>query len=225
MNNYHYIIASLPLLQKGADNSSFDLDRIKEGILGQLSDKDVSIVNFFCRMMDGSTLDRDYYKSALKSRSTLTRRYSNIDRQMRNMKVRQTAKTLYSEEEARNLVSRYVIEEAADPYAQYKEPGVLEADFSDEDKQVLSSVFSDNDIVSKEKRLDQYKWEKIDSLTTFDYFDIDCILAFLAKGHLVSRWMKLDAAKGKHLFRKLLDEVRGTFDNNKLKYSIDENNG
>ena len=66
-------------------------------------------------MMDGSTLDRDYYKSALKSRSTLTRRYSNIDRQMRNMKVRQTAKTLYSEEEARDLVSRYVIEEAEDP--------------------------------------------------------------------------------------------------------------
>ena len=58
-----------------------------------------------------------------------------------------------------------------------------------------------------------------------DFFNIDVILAFLAKGYLVDRWLKLDADKGKHLFRKLVDEVRGTFDKNKLIYAIDENNG
>ena len=46
----------------------------------------------------------------------------------------------------------------------------------------------------------------------------DVILAFLAKGYLVDRWLKLDADKGKHLFRKLVDEVRGTYDKNKLIY-------
>ena len=43
------------------------------------------------------------------------------------------------------------------------------------------------------------------------YFDINVILGFLCKLHIVSRWAMLDEQTGREMFRKLVDEVRGTF--------------
>ena len=40
---------------------------------------------------------------------------------------------------------------------------------------------------------------------------MDVILAFLAKGQLINRWNKLDRKAGEELFKKLVDEVRGTY--------------
>lgn len=54
-------------------------------------------------------------------------------------------------------------------------------------------------------------WDKIDEMTTYDYFDIEAILGFLAKLHIVERWYILDEKTGREMFRKLVDEVRGTF--------------
>ncbi|MBR5399411.1 MAG: DUF2764 family protein [Bacteroidales bacterium] len=225
MNNYHYIIASLPVLAKGGEDRSFNLAKIREEIAAQCSEKDNQAIDFFCRLFEDSNLDRDYFLKASQSPSRFTRLYSKLDRQIRNMMVSSAAKVLYSPEKAEELTQKYQIELAPDPYGDYVEPSDTEADLQAADRQALSSVFSEENIVSKEKRLDEFKWDKINSFTTLDFFNIDCILAFLAKGHLVSRWLKLDAGEGKHLFRKLVAEVRGTFDKHKLKYTIDENNG
>ena len=54
-------------------------------------------------------------------------------------------------------------------------------------------------------------WEKIGNLTTFNYFDIDAILGFITKLNIVARWYKLDEQTGREMFKKLVDEVRGTF--------------
>jgi hypothetical protein len=54
-------------------------------------------------------------------------------------------------------------------------------------------------------------WEKISSLTLFNYFDITVILAFITKLNIVARWFKLDEQTGREMFKKLVDEVRGTF--------------
>ena len=59
--------------------------------------------------------------------------------------------------------------------------------------------------------LDKYKWEKIDSFTTFNYFDINKILAFLAKAMLIERWNRLDREQGMKLFEKLVQEIKGTY--------------
>ena len=54
-------------------------------------------------------------------------------------------------------------------------------------------------------------WEKISSLTLFNYFDINVILAFITKLNIVARWFRLDEQTGREMFKKLVDEVRGTF--------------
>ena len=66
-------------------------------------------------------------------------------------------------------------------------------------------------LLDREKALDDITWEKIDSLETFHYFDITAVLAYVTKLHIVDRWLALDEEKGRELFRKLVQEVKGTF--------------
>ena len=40
--------------------------------------------------------------------------------------------------------------------------------------------------------MDDLMWSKIESITTFDYFDINVILGFIARLNIVARWLKLD---------------------------------
>ena len=75
----------------------------------------------------------------------------------------------------------------------------------------LEAVFSQKDILSRERGIDDLMWEKISSLTLFNYFDINVILAFITKLNIVARWFRLDEQTGREMFKKLVDEVRGTF--------------
>ena len=63
----------------------------------------------------------------------------------------------------------------------------------------------------RERALDDVSWDKISSLETFHYFDITAVLAYVAKLHIVNRWLALDEQKGRELFRRLVQEVKGTF--------------
>ena len=54
-------------------------------------------------------------------------------------------------------------------------------------------------------------WKKIDEINTFDYFNVSALLGYIAKLKIIDRWMALDEATGREMFRKLVDEIRGTF--------------
>ena len=66
--------------------------------------------------------------------------------------------------------------------------------------------------MTRELQMDKLKWDKANELTTFDYFNINAILAFLIKAKLVQRWSELDKEKGEAMFRQLITEIRGSFD-------------
>ena len=75
----------------------------------------------------------------------------------------------------------------------------------------IEGILSGSDILVRERAIDDLMWDKISEITVFNYFDINAILAFIAKLHIVARWYKLDEASGREMFRKLVNEVRGTF--------------
>ena len=54
-------------------------------------------------------------------------------------------------------------------------------------------------------------WDKINEITTFNYFDLDAIPGFIARLHIIGRWFALGEKTGREMFRRLVDEVRGTF--------------
>ena len=77
--------------------------------------------------------------------------------------------------------------------------------------QKLQAIFANKNILEKEQQLDKFKWDYITEMNEYGTFNMDVILAFLAKGKLIDRWNKLDKETGEQMFRKLVDEVRGTF--------------
>jgi len=60
------------------------------------------------------------------------------------------------------------------------------------------------DIMEREFRFDQIRWQIADELTIFNYFDIDKILAYLTKADILDRWLKLDKDRGNELFDKFV---------------------
>ena len=75
----------------------------------------------------------------------------------------------------------------------------------------MKSALDSPSLLDRERDLDEITWEKISSLETFHYFDITAVLAYVAKLHIVDRWLALDEEKGRELFHKLVQEVKGTF--------------
>ena len=189
MDNYVYIVAGLPELTSGFENSGFDYGAVKESIMELLSKKDQQLVELMEEGFDEQTLGADFYLRAAQNKNRFIREYFDFDGRLRNLKVEHLAKRLGKE---------------SDPYLVNLE----EADF-EEEKQI-QDILADADFVQREQKMDELKWEKASDIARMDYFNMNAILAFLVKAKTVQRWAELDPAKGQEMFKKLVTEIRGT---------------
>jgi len=190
MNNYEYIIASLPVITTDVKASeNLDPDGLKEWILSQCSDSDKRLVNLLYEGFDEGKLDKEFYEKALSSDNRFIKEYFSFDLAVRNAKVAYLNKALGRPAGTDIFMDSPAIE----------------------DSQKIDTVLAQEDILGREKGLDDLMWDRINLLNTFDYFDIDAILGFLSKMHIVERWLRLDEVQGREMFRNLVSEVRGTF--------------
>lgn len=191
MNNYEYIISSLPAISldwKFGEGASFEtyVDWIKS----QLSEADIKVVD---RLLDGykdENLTREFYEAALKDGNRFLKEYYTFDLNVRNGKARFLNKAF---------------ERPLDQDTIKLETG----EFPEGPK--LEEALNAPDLLSRERGLDSLMWDKINEITTFDYFDLEAILGFIARLHIIGRWFALDEKTGREMFRRLVDEVRGTF--------------
>ena len=191
MNNYEYIIASLPDFTPDKGPSAESPEEIIEFVHSQLEEKDLALAGILEDGWNGDKLNLEFYEQALAQKNRFLREYFGFDLAVRNAKVRHLNKALGRPEDT-------------DIFLPIEEPDQeLEA--------TLDKIYEDTDILAKERAIDRLVWEKIDEITTFDYFDIDAILGFLAKLHIAQRWMVLDEESGRAMFRQLTREVRSTF--------------
>ncbi|MGM0530007.1 MAG: DUF2764 family protein [Bacteroidota bacterium] len=86
--------------------------------------------------------------------------------------------------------------------------------------QVINIAEKDN-LLAREKSLDQFRWEQLDELTRFHYFSLEVILAYTIKLQMVFRWMKLDEQTGRELFKQLIEELKESFEFSK-EFMINE---
>ena len=191
MDNYVYIVAGLPELTSGFENTGFDYAAVKESIMELLSEKDQQLVELMEEGFNEDSLGADFYAKAAESKNRFIREYFDFDGRLRNMKVNYLAKRLGKEGD------NYRVE-------------LPEADF-EEEKQI-QDILADANFVDREQRMDELKWEKASDIARMDYFNMNAILAFLVKAKTVQRWAELDAEKGQEMFHKLVKEVRGTFE-------------
>ena len=194
MNNYYYIVASLPVLSHEWKPGAETPQSIRQDILEQCSGKDRQLVMLLEDGFVDGNLTPDFYRTALAHRNRFIREYFRFDLSVRNAKVRYLNRALGRDPE--------------------KDTVVLDEDATEEtfdEASSLDAILHGKDILERERGIDDLIWGKIDDLTTYDYFDIEAILGFLAKLHIVERWYTLDEQTGCEMFRKLVDEVRGTF--------------
>lgn len=191
MNNYVYIVASLPEIAVNYEGTSFDYAAVKEQIVELLSDDDQKLVELLEEGFDENTLGAEFYAKAAESKNRFIREYFDFDGRLRNMKVAYLAKRLDKQG------SQYLVD-------------MPEADFEEESQ--IKEILENADFVLREQKMDELKWEKASDIARMDYFNMNAILAFLVKAKTVQRWAELDKAKGEEMFRKLVKEVRGTFE-------------
>lgn len=191
MNNYEYIIAGLPDIApdwKGADAAG--VEAIVHEIRELCSKEDNALIDVLIAGFDGANLDLEFYQKALKAKNSFIREYFKFDLNVRNAKVRYLNRAL--ERPANTDI-------------------FMEAEGEFEEAQKLDAVLNQEDILSRERGMDDLMWSKIESITTFDYFDINVILGFIARLNIVARWLKLDPETGKQMFARLVEGVRGSY--------------
>ena len=195
MGNYHYIIAGLPELVLNGDNKAFSYDAVRESIYNSSTEKDRRFIEWFDFGTDEENLNAHFYRAAMNCKNRFIRLYFALDLEIRNRKVDYVASKM---------------ERNADSYKVCPAKNV-DLNLSEEQLARLQAIFANKNILEKEQQLDSFKWDYISGLNGYGEFNMDVILAFLAKGKLIDGWNKLDAKAGEEMFRKLVDEVRGTF--------------
>ena len=203
MDNYAYIIASLPVLQpdqEKADNLVAQdlLDEIRE----QLSARDAAVLDQLLEGYDPEKLDAEFYRKALQHRNRFIRDWFRFDLNLRNLTVSYINDSL-GRQEGQDQVK-------------------LEGDETEEFPEAAAAreVLNCGDNLARERGLDELRWKKIDDLTILDSLDLEVILGFVAKLKIIDRWLQLDPDSGRALFRRLVEEVRSTYDNKKQNLTI-----
>ena len=206
MSNFEYIIASLPYLtldfkypgQTGFNSVISDIKR-------DLDERDTELLDFLLKGFDEKELTADFYAKALRCRNKFLREYFRFDLNVRNAKVRYLNAQLGREPDMDVMTGE-------DPEAEDVDiDGFRFTGGEFEEALKVDNILADKDLVSREKGLDDLLWDKIDGLSTFHYFDIEAVLAYIAKLHIVTRWLNLDEEVGRDVFRRLLKDVRGTY--------------
>lgn len=198
MNNYEYIVASLPVIEPGSRlGSSSAANAIIDDIREQLSNKDNALVTMLLDGFDPEKLNAGFYRACLGSGSRFLREYFLFDLFLRNTKVEYLNASL-GRPEGKDVL---LLEELED--------------YEFEQKEEIVEILSGTDIIGREKGLDMAIWEHVEEVTTMDVFDMDAILGFIARLKIIDRWDKLDTETGAELFRRLIKEIRATYDNKK----------
>lgn len=199
MDNYEYIVASLPVVNQ--DNpSGLDVDAIIEEIREQLSSSDRSLLDLFLKGYDQNSLGKDFYLQTRNSGNRFIRDFFNLDLAVRNARVAYINSSL-GRPEGQDMV---ILDE--------------EEQADDECCTGLDEILRDNDILRKERAMDDYIFAKIDEMSCFDLFNLNFILATIAKLKIVQRWLKLDPVEGEKMFREMVGRIRSTYDNKKQHY-------
>ncbi len=190
MSNYEYIISSLPAISldwKFGEDSSFG--SCVGWIRTQLEVWENKVVDRLLYGFNSGNLDICFYQAALKDYNRFIREYYAFDLNVRNTKARFLNKA-FGRPDSLDTINLEA--------GEFHEAALLE------------EILADKDLLSRERGLDLLTWNKILEINTFDYFNLEAILGYVTRLHIISRWAELDEQTGREMFNRLIDEVRAT---------------
>lgn len=72
----------------------------------------------------------------------------------------------------------------------------------------LQRLVETDDLVEREKKVDQLKWKWLEDASFFHYFTIESLFVFLLQLEMIERWVLLDKEKGSELFRQMIQNLK-----------------
>jgi hypothetical protein len=72
----------------------------------------------------------------------------------------------------------------------------------------VKRIDEETNILEKERRIDQLKWNWIDEENFFKYFSVEKVIGFLLKLQMLERWISLDELSGKQIFVNLVGNLK-----------------
>ena len=202
MNNYVYIIAGLPDFTPDWRQGEKSLEEYLNQMKELLSEKDMETVRLIEDGFNKEKIGLEFYKEALAHRCMFIREFFQFDLNVRNAKVRYLNQAL-GRDPQKDVLS------LVDPEAEANGTEVEEPEFKEAAR--LQTILEGKDILARERGIDDLYWDKIDEITLFDYLNFSKILGMVVKMMIIRRWLQLDEAAGRAMFKRLVDEVRGTF--------------
>jgi len=73
-------------------------------------------------------------------------------------------------------------------------------------------IVDTEDILLREKAIDLLRWNYLDELNTFNYFTVEVLMAYYIKLGIIERWLRLDQSTGEEMFRRLLGELKHSYE-------------
>lgn len=146
-----------------------------------------------------------YYDACRRARSRFLRAWSEFDRTLRNVTAALAAR-------AASRPVEEVVVGGGDVAEQLQRSSAADFGLRGELPFVDTVIAAMNDeanLLEKERKIDLVRWEEASELATFDYFNINAILSYLVRINIVARWARLDAARGREMFGRLLAELDG----------------
>jgi hypothetical protein len=202
MNNYVYIIAGLPDFTPDWRQGDKSLEDYLHQVKELLSEKDQETLKLIEDGFNKEKIGLEFYKEALASRSTFIQEFFQFDLNVRNAKVRYLNQAL-GRDPQKDVLS------LTDPDAEDQGIEVEEPEFKEAAR--LQAILEGKDILARERGIDDLYWDKIDEITLFDYLNFSKVLGLIVKMMIIRRWLLLDEEAGRAMFKRLVDEVRGTF--------------
>ena len=191
MDNYEYLIAGLPVLSSDwSANPHLSAHKLVEEIRSLSSDRDNALIDKLLSGYEEENFTPEFYKSMLSHPNTFLREFFRFDLNVRNAKVR------YLNERLGRFPEEDIFLEDEEEFEEAKE---------------VRRILYGSNLLEREKDLDKLMWDKIGELNTFDYFNVSALLGYIAKLKIIERWLSLDEEAGREMFRKLVEEIRGTF--------------
>ena len=191
MDNYEYLIAGLPVLSDDLSGQDCPSPAVLVKEIRELcSEKDNALIDTLMKGYEEENFTPEFYGAMLSHPNHFLREFFRFDLNVRNAKVHYLNESL-----GRPSNMDIFLEDEGE----FEESG-----------EVHRILYGPN-LVSREKGLDEMMWNKIDELNTFDYFNVSTVLGYIAKLKIIDRWLKLDEATGREMFRQLVSEIRGTF--------------
>ncbi len=144
-----------------------------------------------------------YYAHTMKSSNPFVASWFAFNLHLNNILIALTARK-YKWEVAGSLVGDTEVGEAL------RTSGARDFGLSGEVEyfDALLKIHETEELLEREKKLDQLRWDWLEEATFFHYFTIERIFAFLVRLEMIERWVSLDKEKGNQLFRRMIGDLK-----------------